>query len=68
MPEQNGGQFTDNAFKCISEMNGNGLISSKISLRFVPSGPNDNKSVVALIMTWCWKKKIGQFDNESEGI
>ena len=37
--------FADDTFKCIF-LNENVLISIKISLKFVPEGPIDNKSVL----------------------
>ena len=40
-PRQNGRHFADDIFKCIF-LNENVLISSKISLRFVPKGPINN--------------------------
>ena len=44
-PGQNGRQFADGIFKCIS-MNGNFCISFHISLKFAPKGPIDNKSAL----------------------
>ena len=42
-PEQNGRHFADNIFRCIF-MNEIFCIFIKISLKFVPMGPIDNKS------------------------
>ena len=44
-PRQNGCHFTDDIFKCIS-LNGNIIISIKISLKFVPKVPIDNNPVL----------------------
>ena len=48
---QNGRLFADDNFKCIF-LNGNVCISIKVSLKFVPNGPIDNKSALVQMMTW----------------
>ena len=49
---QNGHNFTD-IFKCIF-LNENVWNSIKISLKFVPMGPNNNIPLLVQIMAWCW--------------
>ena len=44
--------LADNIFKCIFLMK-NVRISNKISLKFVPKGPIDNKSALVQVMAWC---------------
>ena len=46
MPEQNGRCFAD-IFKCIF-LNEDVFILNGISLKFVPKGQNENKSIVGL--------------------
>ena len=50
---QNVHLFADNIFKCIFF---NKMICSlfRISLKFVPKGPIDNKWVLVQVMAWCW--------------
>ena len=43
--------LADDIFKCIF-LNDNDRISIKISLKFVPKGPIDNKSALAQVMAW----------------
>ena len=43
--------LADNIFKCIF-FNENVRIAIKISLKFVPKGPIDNKSALVQIMAW----------------
>ena len=50
-PRQNGRRFADDIFKRIF-LNGNIIISIKISLKFVPEGPIDNNPALVLIMAW----------------
>ena len=50
-PRQNARHFADDIFKCIF-LNENVLISSKISLRFVPKGPINNIPALVQIMAW----------------
>ena len=45
-PRQNGGHFTDDIFNCIF-LNEKVRISIRISLKFVPKCPNNNKSAMA---------------------
>ena len=52
-PGQNGCHFTDNIFKCIF-MNEKLCILIRISLRFVPEDPIDNKSALVQVMDWRW--------------
>ena len=49
---QNGRHFTDDIFKCII-LNENVWILIKISLKFVPWGPINNKTVLIQTMAWC---------------
>ena len=49
--EQNGRHFADDIFKRIF-LNGNVGISIKISLKFVPKGPINNKSALVQVMAW----------------
>ena len=44
----------DNVFRCIF-MNEFFFILIKISLKFVPKGPIDNKPALVKIMAWRWK-------------
>ena len=50
LPGQNGPQFAEDILKCIF-MNEKPYISTKISLEFVPKGPNDKKSTLVQVMT-----------------
>ena len=50
---QNGHHFADNIFKCIS-MNEKFCILIRISLKFVPKGSIDIKSVLVQVMAWHW--------------
>ena len=50
-PGQNGHHFADDTFKCIF-LNENVRISIKISLKFVPKGPIDNKAALVQVMAW----------------
>ena len=50
-PKQNERNFADDIFKCIF-LNENVWISSKISLKFVPKGPNNNIPALVQIMAW----------------
>ena len=52
MSGQNGRHFADVLFKCFL-LNENAWISIKISLKFVPKGPNKNIPALAHIMVWC---------------
>ena len=52
LPGQNGHHFADNIFKCIF-MNEKCCILIRISLKFVPNGPIDNKSSLFQVMAWC---------------
>ena len=45
LPEQNGRHFSDDIFKHIF-LNANVRIVIKISLKFIPNGPIDNKSAL----------------------
>ena len=51
-PGQNGCHFADNIFKCMF-MNEKFYILIRISLKFVPKGADDNKSVSVQVMAWC---------------
>ena len=44
---------TDNIFKCIF-MNEKFCISIRISLKFVPNGPIDNKSALVQVLACRW--------------
>ena len=44
--------WADNIFKCIS-LNENVWILIKISLKFVPRGPIDNKPALVQVIAWC---------------
>ena len=48
---QNGRRFADDIFRCIF-MNEKFCILIKISLKFVPKGPIDNKPALVQIMAW----------------
>ena len=48
---QNGRHFADDMFKCIF-LNENVWILIKISLKFVPKGPNNNNPALFQIMAW----------------
>ena len=48
---QNGRHLADNIFKCIF-FNENVRISIKISLKFVPKDPVDNKFALVEVMAW----------------
>ena len=50
-PRQNGRHFPDDIFKC-TFLNENVWISIKISLKFVPGGPNNNFPALVQIMAW----------------
>ena len=50
-PKQNGRHFPDDIFKSIF-LNENVWISIKISLKFVPGGPNNNFPALFQIMAW----------------
>ena len=50
-PRQNGRHFADAIFKCIFFCE-NVWIPIKVSLKFVPKGPIDNKSSLVQVMTW----------------
>ena len=50
-PWQNGRHTTDKIFRCIF-LNEKFCIMVKISLKFVPKGPIDNKSALAQVMAW----------------
>ena len=50
-PRPNGRHFADDIFKCIL-LNGNAWFSIKISLRYVPCGPTDNKRALVQIVAW----------------
>ena len=50
-PGQNGCHFADDIFKCIF-MNEKFSILIQISLKFVPTGPIENKPAVVQIMAW----------------
>ena len=52
-PKQNGHHFADDIFKCIF-CNEKSSILFWISLKFLPKGPIDNKSVLVQVMPWCW--------------
>ena len=50
-PGQNGRHFADDSFKHIF-MNEKCFISIRISLKFVPNGPIDNKAALVQVMAW----------------
>ena len=50
-PRQNGRRFADDTFKRIF-LNENVIISTKISLKFVPKGPINNNTALVQIMAW----------------
>ena len=50
-PGQDGHHFTDDIFKCIF-VNAFFCISILISLKFAPTGPINNKSVLVQVMAW----------------
>ena len=54
-PGQNGCHFEDDIFRCIF-LNEKFCISIKISLKIVPKGPINNKTVLVWIMAW---RRIG---------
>ena len=54
-PGQDGRHFADDIFRCIFA-NEKFHILIKISLKFVPKGPNDNNPALVQIMTW---RRIG---------
>ena len=54
-PGRNGRHFADCIIKCIF-MNEMFSILIRISLKFVPMGPNDNKPTLVPIMAW---RRIG---------
>ena len=45
--------LADNIFKCIF-INEKFCISIRISLKFVPKGPIDNRSALVQVMAWRW--------------
>ena len=51
-PRQNGRHFTYDIFKCIF-VNEKFCILIRISPKFVPKGPIDNKSASVQVMAWC---------------
>ena len=51
-PEQNGCHFADDTFKYIFMKENLGILI-KISLKFVPEVPFDNKSALDQVMAWC---------------
>ena len=51
LPGQNGHHFADDIFTCIL-MNEKFCILIRISLKFVPKGPIDDKSAVVQVMAW----------------
>ena len=51
-PGQNGRYFADDIFKCIF-LNEKFCILIWISMKFVPTGPIDNKEAVVKVMAWC---------------
>ena len=51
LPGQNGRHFVDHIFRCIC-VNEKFCILIKISLKFVPKGPIDNKPALVKIMAW----------------
>ena len=50
-PKRNGRHFADNNFKLIFT-NKQFWIVIRISLKFVPKGPNDSKSALVQVMAW----------------
>ena len=50
-PRQNGRHFSDDIFRCIF-LNGNVWTPIKISVKFVPKGPNNNIQDLVQIMAW----------------
>ena len=50
-PKQNGRRFADDTFKYIL-LNGNVIISIKISLKFIPKGPINIIPALVQIMAW----------------
>ena len=50
-PNQTGHRFADDTFKRIF-LNGNVIISIKISLKFIPHGPINNIPALVQIMAW----------------
>ena len=50
-PRQNSRRFVDDTFIHIF-LNGNVIISIKISLKFVPKGPINNNPALVQIMAW----------------
>ena len=50
-PGQNGCHFADDVFKCIF-VNEKFYILIKISLKFIPKGPIDNKAALVQVMPW----------------
>ena len=50
-PGQNGRHFTDDIFRCVF-VTEKFCILIKISLKFVPRGPNDNNPALVKIMAW----------------
>ena len=51
IPAQNTRHFADDIFKC-SFKNEKFCISIRISLKFIPRGPIDNKSALVQVMAW----------------
>ena len=50
-PEENGNFLADNILKC-NFLNENLCNLIQISMKFVPGGPTDNKSVLLQLMSW----------------
>ena len=46
-------KFVDGIFKCIS-LSKNHSILIEVSMKFLPMGPVDKKSILAYVMAWCW--------------
>ena len=55
LPRQNGHQFAEDISRCIL-VNEKYCILNKISLKFAPKGPIDNKPALVQIMAW---RRIG---------
>ena len=51
-PGQNGRHFAGDIFKCVS-MNEKFCMFIKISLKFIPKCPIDNKAALVQVMVWC---------------
>ena len=50
-PRQNGRPFAEDIFKCIF-LNENASIAIKVSLKFIPRGPNNNIAALVQVMDW----------------